>query len=167
MSSYLRLVLYLESGATVTFLLRSPAVFDADKVIQEYVKSGKARLIKGDALVQEDVKRVWEEAAAGEGEPVVDLLVFTVGALFDLLSTRTSLHSSRWNTEVLCYERLHHYSRQPRHPIPSQYHLHNASVRDASDQDHCHNVHGYQPLVPREPPVPSETIILSFPRTST
>jgi len=66
------------SGATVTFLLRSPSVFDNDEVIQEHVKSGKARLVKGDALVKDDVKRAWDEGAAGEGKPV-DLLLCTVG----------------------------------------------------------------------------------------
>jgi hypothetical protein len=56
-------------------------VFDKDEVIQEYVKSGKARLVKGDALVRDDCKKAWEEAAKGEptGEGV-DLLLFTVGA---------------------------------------------------------------------------------------
>jgi hypothetical protein len=70
----------LESGDTVTFLLRNPTVFDKDEAIQEYVKSGKARLIKGDALVKDDCKKVWEEAAKGEPEGEgVDFLIFTVG----------------------------------------------------------------------------------------
>jgi len=68
----------LASGATVTFLLRSPSAFDGDEVIQEYVKSGKARLVKGDCLVQEDVKRAWDEAAKGDGGSV-DVLIFTLG----------------------------------------------------------------------------------------
>jgi len=75
---YYSSVRLLDSGATVTFLLRSPSVFDKDEVIQGYVKSGKARLVKGDCLVQEDVKRVWEEAAKGEGGGV-DVLLFTLG----------------------------------------------------------------------------------------
>ena len=60
----------------MTFLLRSPTVFDQDEVIQGYIKSGKAKLLKGDALVQDDVKHAWDEAA---NSGVVDLLVFTVG----------------------------------------------------------------------------------------
>ena len=47
-------------------MLRTPTVFDKDEVIQEYVKSGKARLVKGDALVRDDCKKAWEEAAKGE-----------------------------------------------------------------------------------------------------
>ncbi|CAA7270997.1 unnamed protein product [Cyclocybe aegerita] len=66
----------LNSGATVTFLLRSPGVFDADETIQKYIKAGKAHLVKGDALVKEDVQRVWDEA--GKHGPV-DVLLFTVG----------------------------------------------------------------------------------------
>lgn len=66
----------------MTFLLRSPSVFDADNVIQGYVESGKARLVKGDALVLQDVRRAWKDAAKGEGQYIVDLLVFTVGQFF-------------------------------------------------------------------------------------
>jgi len=69
---------YIASGATVTFLLRSPSVFDTDEVIQEHVKSGKARLVKGDAMVKEDLQRAWDEAATGD-DGGVDLLLFTLG----------------------------------------------------------------------------------------
>ncbi|KIL67117.1 hypothetical protein M378DRAFT_74281 [Amanita muscaria Koide BX008] len=65
-----------ESGSTVTFLLRSPSVFDKDEVIQGYVKSGKVRLLKGDGLVKEDVQRAWDDA--GKEKPV-DTVLFTVG----------------------------------------------------------------------------------------
>jgi hypothetical protein len=66
----------LASGATVTLLLRSPSAFDKDETVQGFVKSGKARLVKGDGLVQEDVKRAWEES--GKDKPV-DTVLFTVG----------------------------------------------------------------------------------------
>ncbi|KAF9053171.1 hypothetical protein BJ165DRAFT_1339359 [Panaeolus papilionaceus] len=61
--------------STVTFLLRNPSVFDTDNEIQTYVKSGQARLIKGDALSSEDMKALWTEAS--KGRPV-DVLLFTV-----------------------------------------------------------------------------------------
>jgi len=67
---------FLDAGSTVTFLLRSPTTFDDDQSIQNYVKSGKARLIKGDGLVLDDVRNVW--AAASSDRPV-DVLIFTVG----------------------------------------------------------------------------------------
>ena len=38
-----------EKGATVTFLLRNPSVFDADEAIQRFVRSGRAKLLKGNA----------------------------------------------------------------------------------------------------------------------
>lgn len=60
----------------MTFLLRSPATFDDDESIQKYVKSEKARLVKGDGLVLADVRNVW--AAASSDRPV-DVLLFTVG----------------------------------------------------------------------------------------
>jgi len=75
---YFSAIRLLASGATVTFLLRSPSVFDQDTAIQQYVKSGKAQLLKGDALVQDDVQRAWDQAGSGG---IVDLLLFTVGGV--------------------------------------------------------------------------------------
>ncbi|KAF9060957.1 hypothetical protein BDP27DRAFT_1338890 [Rhodocollybia butyracea] len=67
----------LAAECTVTFMLRSPSVFDSDEAIQSHIKSGKAHLSKGDALVQSDMKRAWDEASTHGN---VDLLLFTVGA---------------------------------------------------------------------------------------
>ncbi|KZT00053.1 uncharacterized protein LAESUDRAFT_745958 [Laetiporus sulphureus 93-53] len=77
----------LAQGATVTFFLRSPSVFDQDKAIQEFVSSGKARLVKGDALNADDVRRGWETAQNG-GTDRVDLLLFTVGGTPSFSITR-------------------------------------------------------------------------------
>ncbi|KAJ7282917.1 hypothetical protein C8J57DRAFT_1463501 [Mycena rebaudengoi] len=67
-----------EKGATVTFLLRSPSIFDSDTTIQEYVRSGHAHLLKGDATREEDVQKAWSRA----GEVgAVDAVIFTVGAV--------------------------------------------------------------------------------------
>lgn len=78
---YFAAVRILAGGGTVTFLLRNPAIFDADETIQGYIKHGYARLVKGDALVKEDVVKAWAEAASGEGEQRVDALISTVGKL--------------------------------------------------------------------------------------
>lgn len=59
----------------MTFLLRSPSVFDGDATIQRYVKSGHARLLKGDATFEADVQRAWDKAG------VVDAVIFSVGKL--------------------------------------------------------------------------------------
>ncbi|KAF7302618.1 hypothetical protein HMN09_00896300 [Mycena chlorophos] len=72
---YLTSIRLLEKGATVTFLLRSPSAFDKDETIQRHVRSGKARLVKGDALKEEDARRAWESAGT------VDTLLFTVGGI--------------------------------------------------------------------------------------
>lgn len=72
-------------GSTVTFLVRNASCFDNDEDIQAFVKRGKARIVKGDALVKEDVRRGWEIAGqAVPGSPPeldgqVDVLLFTVG----------------------------------------------------------------------------------------
>ncbi|KAJ8457493.1 hypothetical protein ONZ45_g18290 [Pleurotus djamor] len=67
---------FLALGHTVTFLLRSVSVFDADTSVQAYIKSGHAQLVKGDALVLADVRHAWEEAGR---KGLVDVLLFTVG----------------------------------------------------------------------------------------
>jgi len=80
------------SGSTVTFLLRSPSVFDQDEAIQGYVGSGQAHLLKGDALVRDDVQCAWDHAAkAGD----VDLLLFTVGESHFQIDDRTALSYAR------------------------------------------------------------------------
>ncbi|KAF8647490.1 hypothetical protein AX16_006695 [Volvariella volvacea WC 439] len=68
----------LAAGANVLFLLRNPGAFDNNTDIQRYVQAGKAKLLKGDALVTADVQRAWEEGA--KNGPV-DLLLFTVGGV--------------------------------------------------------------------------------------
>ncbi|VDB82674.1 unnamed protein product [Peniophora sp. CBMAI 1063] len=68
--------------ATVTFLLRSPAVFDDDATMQTYIHNGSVRIVKGDALDKEDVQRGWQEAAkpSHDGDLAgVDTLLFTLG----------------------------------------------------------------------------------------
>ncbi|EAU88922.1 hypothetical protein CC1G_10568 [Coprinopsis cinerea okayama7 len=69
-------ILLLDAGATVTYLLRNTSVFDTDDKVQKYIKEGKARLVKGDALVQSDVQGAWDEASK---ESKVDVVIFTVG----------------------------------------------------------------------------------------
>ena len=60
----------------MTFFLRSPDAFGEDEEIAKYVKTGKAQLVKGDALVAEDVRQAWAKASE---EAPVDLVLFTVG----------------------------------------------------------------------------------------
>jgi hypothetical protein len=64
-------------GATVTYLLRNPSVFDNDADLQPFLSNGKARIVKGDALVKNDVVRTWSEATR-DSTPV-DYLLFTPG----------------------------------------------------------------------------------------
>ncbi|KAE9394885.1 hypothetical protein BT96DRAFT_923223, partial [Gymnopus androsaceus JB14] len=71
----------------VTFMLRSPSVFDSDEIIRSYVKSGQAHLIKGDALVENDVKRAWDEALT---HGPVDFVLSSVGLMTTLGTTPSS-----------------------------------------------------------------------------
>ncbi|EIW84749.1 hypothetical protein CONPUDRAFT_134666 [Coniophora puteana RWD-64-598 SS2] len=69
----------LESGATVTFLLRKPEVFDDDDEIKGFVATGHARLIKGNAMSKDDVAQAWKEAARGDDGAPVEYVLFSVG----------------------------------------------------------------------------------------
>ncbi|KAG6897988.1 hypothetical protein C0992_007942 [Termitomyces sp. T32_za158] len=71
---------FLEAGHHVTFLLRNLSIFDNNDVIQKFVESKKAHLVRGDALIRADVERAWNAAAANVETGVVDVLLFTVGA---------------------------------------------------------------------------------------
>lgn len=82
----------LAKGATITFLLRKTEVFDADEAMKPYVKSGKARLVKGDALEIEDVARGWAEAQAASESRHVDVVLFTVGGALHHFSIITGAH---------------------------------------------------------------------------
>ncbi|KAI5117118.1 hypothetical protein M0805_003670 [Coniferiporia weirii] len=77
----------LKKGATVTFLLRNPSCFDTDETIKPYIASGKARIVSGDALKEEDNRRAWELASEG-GDSGVDVVLFTVGGLPKLSITK-------------------------------------------------------------------------------
>lgn len=61
-------------------LLRNPSSLDADETIQPFVKSGHARLVKGDALKLEDVAHAWEEAQKASPSGHVDVVFFAIGA---------------------------------------------------------------------------------------
>ncbi|KAF5389248.1 hypothetical protein D9757_003422 [Collybiopsis confluens] len=79
------LMILSDAGCTVTFMLRSPSVFDSDGAIQAHVRSGKAHLIKGDALALSDVKEGWSSAL---GHGPVDAVLFTVGGKPDFKLTK-------------------------------------------------------------------------------
>lgn len=70
----------LKQGHTVIFLVRNPTVFDDDEEVKSYIYSGKAMVVKGDALVPEQVQSAWQEA---NSEGAVDLVVFSVGKYQD------------------------------------------------------------------------------------
>ena len=76
---------FLERGDTVTFLLRSTDAFEKDPAMAPHIASGKARLVQGDAMKEEDVKRAWASAcpatsgSSPSDEGQVDLLLITIG----------------------------------------------------------------------------------------
>ena len=67
----------LRDGHTVVFLLRHPDAMAGDEEIQSYISKGQAILVKGDALVEGDIKSAWTQATA-TGIPV-DTVLFTLG----------------------------------------------------------------------------------------
>lgn len=87
-------------GATVIYLLRNPSVFDNDANIQPFLSTKKARIVKGDALVKNDVARTWSEATS-DSKPV-NYLLFTLGILAcpnDLPLRILMLYLIRWKAD--------------------------------------------------------------------
>jgi len=74
----------LNQGHSATLLLRNDKVFDNDERMKPHVESGRAQLVKGDALVVDDVKRAWEKAT--DLGRTVDYVLFTLGATPDMSS---------------------------------------------------------------------------------
>ncbi|CUA77729.1 hypothetical protein RSOLAG22IIIB_06743 [Rhizoctonia solani] len=66
----------LEKGHTCTLLLRKPEALESDPSMSDYIKSSKAKLVRGDGLIQEDVQNVWDIASS---EGPVDLVFFGIG----------------------------------------------------------------------------------------
>ncbi|CUA74032.1 hypothetical protein RSOLAG22IIIB_05379 [Rhizoctonia solani] len=66
----------LAKGHTCTFLLRRPDAMQSDPSMSEYIQSGSAKLVRGDALVREDVQKVWDVA---NSDGPVDLIFFGIG----------------------------------------------------------------------------------------
>ncbi|KAJ7857889.1 hypothetical protein B0H13DRAFT_2076777 [Mycena leptocephala] len=92
---YFSAVRLLEQGATVTFLLRSPSIFNEDALIQTYLKSGNARIVKGDATQEADTCRAWDEAG------VVDAVLFSIGPT-PQFSVRRGLYMDPPNLVTQC-----------------------------------------------------------------
>ncbi|KAG9076131.1 hypothetical protein FRC06_009685 [Ceratobasidium sp. 370] len=66
----------LSQGHICTLLLRHPEAIESDESISAYVEGGKAIIVPGDGLVEEDVQRAWV-AAKGDGQ--VDAIYFGIG----------------------------------------------------------------------------------------
>ncbi|CAE6445830.1 unnamed protein product [Rhizoctonia solani] len=66
----------LEKGHTCVLLLRKPEALGSDPFMNNYIKNGKAKLIRGDGLIQDDVQNVWNVASS---EGLVDLVFFGIG----------------------------------------------------------------------------------------
>ncbi|KAG8902305.1 hypothetical protein FRB99_004644 [Tulasnella sp. 403] len=74
---YFTALKFLQQGHTVAFLLRKTNVFDNDDTMKSFIASGQVQLIKGDALVEDDMRRAWAEASSVDAP--VDLVLFSVG----------------------------------------------------------------------------------------
>jgi len=66
----------LAKGHTCTLLLRFPETMESSPALSSYIKDGKAKLVRGDGLVEADVQHAWD-AARVDGE--VDAVFFGIG----------------------------------------------------------------------------------------
>ncbi|TFK68298.1 hypothetical protein BDN72DRAFT_858523 [Pluteus cervinus] len=78
----------LAAGCNVVFLLRNPTAFDNDTTIREHIKNGKAHLVKGDALIKDNVQSGWDEA---HKHGPIDTVLFTLGGTSGHLSLRLGI----------------------------------------------------------------------------
>lgn len=85
---YFTTVRLLNQGHSATLLLRNTNVFDNDERMKPHVESGRAQLVQGDALVEDDVKRAWEKAT--DFGRAVDYVVFSIGATPDMGSFKVT-----------------------------------------------------------------------------
>lgn len=66
----------LAHGHDCTLLLRRPDAMESDPAMSGYIRDGKAKLVRGDGLVKDDVQRAWDTA---KGDSKVDLVFFGIG----------------------------------------------------------------------------------------
>lgn len=77
-------------------------MFKDDTTVQGYIESGRARIIEGDALKEEDVAKGWAAAQGPAQETRIDLVLFTVGTLAGFIA---NLSMSRVHNILLCRHR--------------------------------------------------------------
>ncbi|CAE6348249.1 unnamed protein product [Rhizoctonia solani] len=66
----------LAKGNTCTLLLRKPDAMESDPSMKDYIQNGSAKLVRGDALVREDVQKAVDVANA-DGK--LELIFFGIG----------------------------------------------------------------------------------------
>ncbi|CAE7106082.1 unnamed protein product [Rhizoctonia solani] len=66
----------LAKGHTCTLILRRPDSMESEPSISEHIRNGLAKLVRGDALVREDVQKAWDVA---NSDGPVDLIFFGIG----------------------------------------------------------------------------------------
>ncbi|KAH7101668.1 hypothetical protein BKA62DRAFT_172861 [Auriculariales sp. MPI-PUGE-AT-0066] len=70
---YLTATRLLARGETVSLVVRSAKTFDNDAAIQEHIRAGRAHVVVGDTMNEDDVRRAVSSAS-------FDYILFTVGA---------------------------------------------------------------------------------------
>ncbi|KZW00544.1 hypothetical protein EXIGLDRAFT_830696 [Exidia glandulosa HHB12029] len=93
---YLSTLRLLAKGHTVTLLVRQEGTFSEDAAMQEYIKSGLAHVVVGDALVPEDVRKTLDLA---QPEYIVSSIGGTL--VFDPLPTSSPLWPTSSTMPVL------------------------------------------------------------------
>jgi NAD(P)-dependent dehydrogenase (short-subunit alcohol dehydrogenase family) len=77
----------LAKGNTCTLLLRKPDAMESDSSMKDYIQNGSAKLVRGDALVREDVQKAVDVANA-DGK--LELIFFGIGqSTWRIYSQRT------------------------------------------------------------------------------
>jgi hypothetical protein len=62
--------------------------FDQDTAMQPHIKVGRARIVKGDALVEENMRQVWSQAIGEDG--TLDVVFSAIGMQYQTRSRAAS-----------------------------------------------------------------------------
>lgn len=73
---YVLLDLLSDEGNEAILLLRNPNCFDDDDIVNPAIKAGRVRIVKGDATMQTDVEKLFQNK--------VDTVITSVGELLIL-----------------------------------------------------------------------------------
>lgn len=66
-----------DPSSSVSLLLRSPSIIENDVLFSQAIKSGRVRIVKGDAYEKADIRKLMDD-------PTIDSIVTSLGMSYNL-----------------------------------------------------------------------------------